>query len=159
MVSTHVGRSLQERQHCNKRADPHCCSSSNLGQEMARKFVQARSDNLAVVATINSRASRDPSIMHLLRCLFFIEARFDIVLSAAYLPGRQNELADHISGNNISPPLLLAYNMQSGPLHVPTPLKELLVGTKPDWTSAAWTEMFNSTLIVPQVSRDLLTSA
>ena len=116
------------------------------GKKWQGKFVQARSDNQAVVATINSRTSRDPSIMHLLRCLFFIEASFDIVLSAAYLPGRQNELADHISRNNISPPLLLAYNMQSGPLHVPTPLKELLMGTKPDWTSAAWTEMFNSTL-------------
>jgi len=116
------------------------------GRKWKGKSVQARSDNQAVVATINNQTSRDPAIMHLLCCLFFFEAKFDIVLSATHLPGKQNELADHISRNNISPPLLMAYNMQSGPLHVPTPLKELLVETKPDWTSAAWTEMFNSTL-------------
>ena len=118
------------------------------GRKWKGKSVQARSDNQAVVATINNQTSRDPAIMHLLRCLFFFEARFDIVLSATHLPGKQNELADHISRNNISPPLLMAYNMQSGPSqsHVPTPLKEFLMETKPDWTSGAWTEMFNSTL-------------
>jgi len=87
------------------------------------KSVQARSNNQAVVAAINNRTSRDPAIMHLLRCLLFFEAKFDIVLSATHLPGKKNELADHISRNNISPPLLMAYNMQSGPSHVPTHLQ------------------------------------
>jgi len=41
------------------------------GRKWKGKSVQARSDNQAVVATVNNRTSRDPAIMHLLRCLFF----------------------------------------------------------------------------------------
>ncbi len=35
-------------------------------------------DNLGVVAVVNSGYSRVPQIMHLLRCLFFIRAHFQI---------------------------------------------------------------------------------
>ena len=36
--------------------------------------VLGRCDNEAVTAVLRSRSSRDPHLMHLLRCLFFIEA-------------------------------------------------------------------------------------
>jgi len=50
------------------------------GRKWKGKSVQARSDNQAMVATINNWTSRDPAIMHLLHCLLFFEAKFDIVL-------------------------------------------------------------------------------
>ena len=39
--------------------------------------VECHSDNQAVVAVMQTRTSRDPNIMHLLRCLSFVEARFE----------------------------------------------------------------------------------
>ena len=44
-----------------------------------------RCDNTAVVAIIQSGSSRDPTAMHLMRCLFFFTARFQIVLAPAHI--------------------------------------------------------------------------
>ena len=48
-----------------------------------------RCDNEAVVAILYSGTSRDSLMMHLLRCLVFITAKFNFVLSASYSWGRQ----------------------------------------------------------------------
>ena len=53
--------------------------------------VRCRCDNAAVVAIIRSGSSRDPTAMHLMRCLFFITARYQIVLVPAHIPGKRNE--------------------------------------------------------------------
>ena len=39
--------------------------------------------------------------MHLLRCLWFFVAYFDITISATHLPGVTNVTADHLSRNNV----------------------------------------------------------
>ena len=44
-------------------------------------------DNEGVVHVVASRYSRDSSIMHLLRCLFFLEAYYDMHISASHIPG------------------------------------------------------------------------
>ena len=59
-------------------------------------------DNEGVVHVVASRYSRDSSIMHLLRCLFFLEAYYDMHISASHIPGHANTLADHLSRNRIS---------------------------------------------------------
>ena len=53
------------------------------------------------MAAVNSGYSRVPQIMHMLRCLFFIRAHFGIKLRAVHVPGKDNELADAISRNNL----------------------------------------------------------
>jgi hypothetical protein len=54
-------------------------------------------DNKGVVEMVNSRYSRVPQLMHILRCLFFIRAHIQLDLVAYHVPGRENEVADAIS--------------------------------------------------------------
>ena len=56
---------------------------------------------VAVVAVVNSGRSRDKTIMHLLRCLFFVAAQKNVQVHACYLPGALNVAADALSRNRI----------------------------------------------------------
>ena len=58
------------------------------------QVVNCRCDNMAVVAVINSRTSRDPDLMHQLRCLAFFEAKFSFSVIASHIAGAKNSLAD-----------------------------------------------------------------
>ena len=51
--------------------------------------------------------------MHLLRCIFFISAKFDFTIVAAHIPGRLNTIADAILRNNV--PLFLSLSPQADP--------------------------------------------
>ena len=59
-------------------------------------------DNQVVVASICSRSSRNPGLMHLIRCLVFIEARHNCFIHATYIDTRANHLADDLSRNRAS---------------------------------------------------------
>ena len=72
------------------------------GANWRGETVAARSDNMTAVAVISSRSSRDPELMHLLRCLFFFEARHSFRLEATHIPGKDNVLADDLSRNHAS---------------------------------------------------------
>jgi len=108
--------------------------------------VKCHSDNQAVVAVMQTRTSRDPNIMHLLRCLSFVEARFEFYLSAEYIPGSQNDLADDLSRNRLSSFLQKATRVSLKPTAIPQSLRDLLLVEKPDWLSQSWTHLFNNTL-------------
>lgn len=62
--------------------------------------VQAHCDNMAVVAVINSRYSKDVQLMQMLRCLFFLEAHYQFKVSATHIAGIENDLADDLSRDN-----------------------------------------------------------
>ena len=79
--------------------------------------VMCRCDNQAVVAVITSRTSHDKRVMHLLRCLFFLEASSDCHLVASHIPGRHNELADDLSRNH----LYIFLFPESSPLNITNP--------------------------------------
>ena len=51
-------------------------------------------DNEAVVVTVKSGYCRDPTLAHMLRCLFFLEAKYDTSLSAIHVSGVENGAAD-----------------------------------------------------------------
>ena len=59
--------------------------------------VHFHSDNEAVVAVVNSGYSKDAKMMHLVRCLFFVLAKWDIMLYACHIPGVLNIAADAIT--------------------------------------------------------------
>ena len=59
--------------------------------------VLIRSDNMAVVSALASGSARDPLLMHLLRCLHFFTACFDIGLQARHIAGTLNTAADALS--------------------------------------------------------------
>ncbi len=73
------------------------------GRRWRGLVVRCRSDNQATVAVINNRTSRDAAMTQLLRCLFFFEGAGGFCLTASYIPGPQNNLADDISrGRTVS---------------------------------------------------------
>ena len=68
--------------------------------------VQVLCDNAAVVAILNQNSSRDKEVMHLIRCLAFITAKFQFLLSASHIPGVENTAADAFSRNKLDVYLL-----------------------------------------------------
>ena len=109
-------------------------------------MVHAHCDNEAVVAVLNSGYSKDDQLMHLVRCLFFVLATWDISLMAVHIPGGFNIVADAILWNNL--PLLFSKFPDVSPHLVPLPqaLVELLVMEQPDWTLPSWGRLFKSCL-------------
>ncbi len=59
-------------------------------------------DNSAVVALFNSGSVRDASLMHLMRCLSFVSAKFKFVFSADHIKGVENGLADALSRDKLT---------------------------------------------------------
>ena len=84
-------------------------------------------DNQGAAAAVNSGYSKVPRIMHLLRCLFLIKARFDLELTAVYLPGELNTTADAISHDNLSFLFAQVPAARSGYIATPPPLLVLLL--------------------------------
>ena len=54
------------------------------GREWAGLTMQVRCDNAAVVADLNRDCSKDADVMHLLRCLAFIKAKFRFLMFASH---------------------------------------------------------------------------
>lgn len=100
-------------------------------------------DNTGAVAVVNSGYSRVPAIMHLLRCLFFIRARFNICLRAVHIPGVCNALADAVSRDNLAFLFSQIPEAVSCRTLIPPALCALLLD-QPDWTSPRWTQLFGS---------------
>ena len=118
------------------------------GREWRNKSILCWCDNEAVVHIINTGTSRDPTAMSLMRYLYFIAAKFNLLISAIHLAGKANSLADALSRNNLS--FFLSSYPQANHLGtpIPDPLISLLVDTKPDWTSQSWS-MFNTIFSQP----------
>ena len=114
------------------------------GRNWAGKTIRALCDNMAVVHIIQTRQSKEPNAMHLLRCLALIECSFQFSLVSRHIPGRHNDLADALSRDNL--PHFLAHHpqAQSTPTPIPASLYEALVSQKPNWTSTAWASQFGN---------------
>ena len=123
---------------------PVVMSAALWGRHWLGKSVCFRSDNSAVVALVNSGCSRDHSLMHLMRCLAFITAKYNFVVSSAHIKGAHNDLADALSRNNKAYFLSCYPQAQASPTTVPQELVELLVTTQPDWISPHWTRLWTA---------------
>ena len=113
------------------------------GKKWQGKSLLVQSDNTAAVAMVNSQTSHDTEAMHLIRCLTFILARFQLTLSAVHIPGKENNLADALSRNNLAFFHSVFPQAERHQTEIPTALVELLLGARPDWISTQWTEMWN----------------
>ena len=98
-------------------------------------------DNQAAVYAVSKRSCRDAGMMHLVRCLFFLEAWHSFELVAAHLPGRENMLADDLSRNRLSAFLSKARCPDPLPTALPQELPELLLDLT-GWTSPRWTRRY-----------------
>ena len=114
------------------------------GSDWRGKTVQCRCDNAAVVAIIRSGTSKHPLAMHLMRCLFFFTAYYQIYLEPRHLPGKLNAAADALSRGHLSLFLQLHPEAVPHPTPIPDPLVTALILTTPDWASPAWTATLHS---------------
>ncbi len=113
------------------------------GRGWARYVVRFNCDNEAVVTVLNSGAAKDKSLARLLRCLFFIEAKFNFVATATHFPGVQNTLADALSRNNRQLFHCLSPQAANHPTPVPVALVEGLAH-KTAWTVETWDNWFST---------------
>jgi hypothetical protein len=114
------------------------------GRTWRGQVVRAHCDNEAVVWVMSSRTSKNPELMHLLRCLFFIEAELGFSLSVVHIAGVANDLADDLSRDRLSSFLLKVPRARPLPTPIPPPLLELMLDTAGTWTSPHWTQRFVS---------------
>ena len=91
---------------------------------------------------INSGCCKDPTLMHLLRCLFFMAAHFSITVKAFHIPGVENIAADAISRNDLSRFMQATPEATPDPYPIPEKLVQMLVRLQPDWTSSLWAQLF-----------------
>ena len=122
------GVQLKEESIALKELLPIVMSCAIWGRDWASRTATMHCDNLGVVSLVNSGYSRVPQIMHLLRCLFFIRARFQLDVWAVHVPGVQNSLADAISRNNLDAFLMQVPGATHHRRAVPPKLLELLGG-------------------------------
>ena len=95
---------------------------------------------------VNGGYSKDPMLMHMLRCIFFVAALLEFTIRAVHIPGNQSTAADAISRNK--PTLFFLQVPETNPLPTPVPqaLIELMILQQPDWLSPGWSCLFRSCL-------------
>lgn len=114
------------------------------GPDWHTSTIQVFSDNMAVVCALSTGTARDPLLMHLLRCLHFFCARFSIAIRATHIAGVLNTAADALSRDKMNVFLSCAPQAQHNPVHPPQALLDMLLLSRPDWTSSAWRSQFLS---------------
>ena len=112
------------------------------GTDWTGEVVKVRCDNAAVVACINKESSKEREVMHLLRCLVFIAARYQFQLHAIHLLGTENRAADALSRDQLTVFRSMVPQAAKELAVIPPELLDLLLVTKPDWTTWQWTDLW-----------------
>ena len=94
-------------------------------------------DNMAMVACLRSQSSKVKGVMHLLRCLIFVEAHFQFIYEPQYINTVANHLADDLSRNHLPSFLSKVPQAAGQPTQFPRPLLDLLLDPTTEWTSPA----------------------
>ena len=82
--------------------------------------------------------------MHMLCYLAFYTAYYSFQITAEHIPGILNTAADALSRNYLS--LLHSLIPQSQQVPLPQTVMDLVVNSRPDWGSEAWTHLFTRSL-------------
>ncbi len=106
--------------------------------------VRCLCDNQVIVAALQSRSSRDPGVMHLLRCLVFAEAQLGCFLQGQYINTHANHLADDLSRNRVLSFLSKVPEAEKHPSPVAQQLLQLLLNPQADWVSPSWRQQFSA---------------
>ena len=118
-----------------------CAVWGPLLQKSSTKF---HCDNQGLVACINKGSSKDTMVMHLLRCLWFFTAEFDIHITATHISGKTNNAADMLSRNQTKKFLKTYPDMPAFPTPVPPSISHLVSPRKLDWTSPTFHKLFKT---------------
>ena len=137
--------SLSEAHISVKELVPVVIAVAIRGHQWIGCTVRVLSDNSSTVAAINNHTSPHVATAHMLRCLTFLLAKWQCRLIADHLPGAQNSIADALSRNNTLLFRSLLPQAASQPTKIPLALMQLLLVSRPDWTSPHWTDLWTST--------------
>jgi hypothetical protein len=111
------------------------------GGQWRCKSVLVRCDNMAVVQVINALSCRDPTLMHLLRCLYYYCALFSIHIRAEHIPGVHNAIADSVSRNLLQVFRQLLPQADLYPTALSPSLTHLLSPDHQAWLLPAWRQL------------------
>ena len=103
--------------------------------------------NEGLVAVINKGSSKGVVVMHLLRCLWFFTAVFDIHITATYIAGKLNNAANMLSRNLAAKFLKAHTHMPISSTPLPPSLLHLVSPQMVDWTSPQFHRLFQKTYI------------
>ena len=81
-------------------------------------------------------------VMHLMRCLSFFMARWDVTLVCQHIPGVEINAADALSRDALSLFQQLVPGADKDATHIPGSLIQCLVTDSPDWTKVDWVTLF-----------------
>ena len=117
------------------------------GKRWWRKGVRVHCDNEAVVEVLWKGYARDDHLMHLLRCVFFVTAFYEVSLKPVHISGPSNTVADAISRNNLAVfQSQVPHVAATAPTRIPPVVINLLIRKCPDWTSVPWCQLFKNFL-------------
>ena len=141
LVSSNVGPQVPATPDCRKGANPDRSRVCHLGPALVGPLsgVFLRQPGGDIVHPITHKG-----IMHLLRCLVFVEARFGFSIMPMYISTKANFLADDLSRNNLVSFLSKVPQADSTPTKVSVRLLELLLDQQADWTSRTWRPQFRA---------------
>ncbi len=122
---------------------PIVLACATWGHMWHARQVRCLCDNQVVVAALQSRSSRDPGVMHLLRCLVFVEAQLGCYLQGRYISTEANHLADDLSRNRVLSFLSKVPAADRHATPVPHQLPQLLLNQQADWVSQHWRRQFS----------------
>ena len=108
------------------------------GKEWAGLVVECHCDNEAVVRVLHAGSAKDRHMVHFLRCLFFVQAKYQFSIVGTHIPGRQNPTADALSRNQMQVFFNLLPQAQPLPVSVSQSVLRELTNLQ-DWTSDTWT--------------------
>ena len=121
---------------------PIVVAAAAWGASWKGKRIQFNCDNMVVVSVLSSGYCKEKSMAHMLRCLFFLEARHDFSIIALHVPGKDNRSADALSRNELSIFLQLTPSALPAPTPVPHRVVEGLLSLQ-GWTVAGWIKWSN----------------
>ena len=104
--------------------------------------MSCRCDNVAVVAIVTSARSKVEKVMHLMRCLSFFLARWEVSLVCSHIPGIHNGAADALSRDALSSFQRLMPGASKVPTELPYSVLNCLVRGAPDWANVDWVSLF-----------------
>ena len=121
-----------------KETVPILLSCAVWSRMLSKRNIEFKCDNRSAVEAIRKGSSKDIMAMHLLRCLWFLTAIFDIQITVSHIPGVLNTSADLLSRNQLKQFRTLHPQASTMPTSIPSALTMLISPTKPDWTSSSF---------------------
>ena len=92
------------------------------GLTLRNNCITLHTDNYAAVYILNRQTSKDQHIMHLVRRFVLCCMKYNLLIKAVHLPGKQNLLTDLISRSQVTKFLAMAPWMDREPTPVPPSL-------------------------------------